>query len=75
MKRLISFFLLVLTLLPAAGLMAQEHRQRLAILDPVMSDADDGMKLVVREIVSSVFVNNGDKYTILERSQIGRAHV
>ena len=72
MKRLISFFLLVLTLLPAAGLMAQEHRQRLAILDPVMSDADDGMKLVVREIVSSVFVNNGDKYTILERSLLDK---
>lgn len=72
MKRLISIFLLVLALLPAAGIMAQEHRQRLAILDPVMSDADDGMKLVVREIVSSVFVNNGDKYTILERSLLDK---
>ncbi len=72
MKRHISIFLLVLALLPAVGIMAQEHRQRLAILDPVMSDADDGMKLVVREIVSSVFVNNGDKYTILERSLLDK---
>lgn len=71
MKRLLSLILLIAALVPAVAL-AQDHRQRLAILDPVMSDSDDGMKLVVREIVSSVFVNNGDKYTILERSLLDK---
>ncbi|MDE6157194.1 MAG: CsgG/HfaB family protein, partial [Muribaculaceae bacterium] len=71
MKRLLSLILLIAALVPAVAL-AQDHRQRLAILDPVMSDSDDGMKLVVREIVSSVFVNNGEKYTILERSLLDK---
>lgn len=71
MKRLLFLFLMIAAMLPAA-ISAQEYRQRLAILDPVMSDSDDGMKLVVREIVSSVFVNNGEKYTILERSLLDK---
>lgn len=71
MKRLLFLFLMIAAMLPAA-VSAQEYRQRLAILDPVMSDSDDGMKLVVREIVSSVFVNNGEKYTILERSLLDK---
>ncbi|MCM1066081.1 MAG: CsgG/HfaB family protein [Muribaculaceae bacterium] len=72
MKRLLSILLLLAILLPAA---AQEYRakQRLAILDPVMSDiTEEGMGLIVREIVSGVFVNNGEQYTILERSLLDK---
>ena len=52
---------------------AQEIKLRVAIFDPTSSGAtiDEGTKVAVREIISSVFVNSG-KFTIVERSLIER---
>jgi len=55
------------------SLHAQDEKLRVAVLDPTSSGTgiDDGTKMAVREIISSVFVNTG-KYTIVERSLIDR---
>lgn len=63
-----TFFLCLLALL-CFSLQAQNDKLRIAVLDPTSSGTgiDDGTKMAVREIISSVFVNTG-KYTIVERS-------
>jgi len=55
------------------SLHAQNEKIRVAVFDPTSSGTgiDEGTKLAVREIISSVFVNTG-KYTIVERSLIDK---
>lgn len=55
------------------SLQAQNDKLRIAIFDPISLGAsiDEGIKVAVREIISSVFVNT-DNYTIVERSLIER---
>ncbi|MDR2065516.1 MAG: CsgG/HfaB family protein [Prevotellaceae bacterium] len=66
----ISFILIAATFI---SLPAQETKLRVAVFDPSASGSiiDDGTKIVVREIISSVFVNTGD-YTIVERSLLDK---
>ncbi len=72
MNRLIITIFTLLAALFASPVYAQEKKMRVAILDPVSSEKDDGMKLIVREIVSGCFVNYGDNYAIVERSQLDK---
>jgi len=55
------------------SLQAQNEKLRIAIFDPTSSGAtiDEGTRIAVREIISSIFVNTGN-YTIVERSLIER---
>jgi hypothetical protein len=52
---------------------AQEQKLRVAVFDPAISgkNFDDGMGVIIRELVSSVIVNTG-KYIIIERSLIDK---
>ena len=69
MNRLIFF--LCLFALAWFSLQAQNERLRVAVFDPTSSGTgiDEGIRMAVREIISSTFVNTG-KYTIVERSLI-----
>jgi hypothetical protein len=57
----------------AQALSAQEEKPRVAIFDPAgtAKNMDEGMAVVVREMVSAAIVNSG-KYNIVERSLIDR---
>lgn len=72
MKRIVICFGILLYVL-AQPLAAQEKKLRVAIFDPVgtAKNMDEGMVIVIREMVSSAIVNTG-KYTIVERSLIDR---
>ena len=64
-----KFFFICLFTALCYSLCAQNDKLRIAVLDPTSSGTgiDEGTKIAVREIISSVFVNTG-KYTIVERS-------
>jgi len=68
-----KFIFTCLLLTACFSLQAQNEKLRIAIFDPTSSGTtiDEGTKMAVREIISSVFVNTG-KYTIVERSMIER---
>lgn len=62
---LLGLFAMAVSALP---LHAQEESQlRVAVFDPFAVGVDEGTKIVVREMISSVFVNTG-KFSIVERS-------
>lgn len=63
--------LVIFFLMTGMLLLAQTDKQRVAVFDPSASGSmiDEGTVVAVREIISSVLVNN-DKYTIVERSLI-----
>jgi hypothetical protein len=72
MKRKISFVTYFLIIMLSFPLMAQENTTlRIAVLDPSAVGIDEGTKIVVREMISSVFVNTG-KFSIVERSLLDR---
>lgn len=71
MKRILIIFT-ILSVLFSSAAFGQDKKKRVAILDPVTSESDDGLKLIVREIVSGCFVNYGDNYAIVERSQLDK---
>lgn len=72
MKKTIFFLLLMLLVGFASN--AQEAKQRVAILDPVMSGQalDDGLRISVREIISACLVNYGENFSIVERSLLDK---
>jgi hypothetical protein len=61
---LLGLFAIAVFTLP---LQAQEDKLRVAVFDPSAIGVDEGTKIVVREMISSVFVNTG-KFSIVERS-------
>lgn len=54
--------------------LSAQTKMKLAVLDPVVAGEKltDGLRISVREIVSSTFVNNADNYSIVERSLLDK---
>jgi hypothetical protein len=72
MKRFTGFLILIL-FVQLQFLSAQETKLRVAVFDPSSSGTtvDEGIKVAVRELISSTFVNTG-KYTMVERSLLDK---
>jgi hypothetical protein len=68
MKKIFLIIIALLTL-NVGSASAQDEKIRVAVFDPTSpgTDIDEGSKIAIRELISSVFVNTG-KYTIVERS-------
>jgi hypothetical protein len=68
MKKIFLIIIALLTL-NVGSTSAQDEKIRVAVFDPTSpgTDIDEGSKIAIRELISSVFVNTG-KYTIVERS-------
>lgn len=73
MNRIKTYILILLSLIMTEKIYAQQ-KMKLAILDPVVAGEKltDGLRISVREIVSSTFVNNADNYSIVERSLLDK---
>jgi hypothetical protein len=72
MKSKISFVTCFLIMTLSFPLSAQKSTiLRVAVLDPSAIGIDEGTKIMVREMISSVFVNTG-KYSIVERSLLDK---
>lgn len=70
----IKTFLVILLSLIITETMYSQQKMKLAVLDPVVAGEKlaDGLRISVREIVSSTFVNNADNYSIVERSLLDK---
>jgi hypothetical protein len=67
------YIFLILLVASFVVLQAQEGKLRIAVFDPSGSNnnVDEGTRVVVREIISSVFVNT-DSYVMIERSLLDK---
>lgn len=73
MNKIKTYILFLLSLIIPETIYSQQ-KMKLAILDPVVAGEKltDGLRISVREIVSSTFVNNADNYSIVERSLLDK---
>lgn len=69
-KTIITFFIALLVI----NSVSAQGKMKLAVLDPVVAGEKltDGLRISVREIVSSTFVNNAENYSIVERSLLDK---
>lgn len=69
-KKIITLFIFLLAMVSVSA----QSKMKLAVLDPVVAGEKltDGLRISVREIVSSTFVNNADNYSIVERSLLDK---
>lgn len=70
----IKTYIVILLSLMITETMYSQQKMKLAVLDPVVAGEKltDGLRISVREIVSSTFVNNADNYSIVERSLLDK---
>ena len=67
MKKILWLGLLTIAVLARPLHAQEENKQRVAVFDPSAVGVDEGTRIIVREMISSVFVNTG-KFSIVERS-------
>ena len=72
MKRIL-ILIYVLIAIADLGYAAEAKTLRVAILDPALPGNEDvALQMGVRELISSCFVNYGETYSIVERSQLDK---
>lgn len=69
-KKITTIFIVI----AATFSVSAQTKMKLAVLDPVVAGEKltDGLRISVREIVSSTFVNNADNYSIVELSLLDK---
>ena len=73
MRRIFAFFVSLVILANLGYAAETKESLRVAILDPQFPENQDlSLQSMVRELISNCFVNYGDTYSIVERSQLDK---